>query len=92
MPPCAADRFDEMSVRLFTVWDRRFETAPNFERWMLTVFIALSSAEIAAMALEGLLRIGPDDELELLLDEEEELEELLDGEDVPVSNIWAKIP
>ena len=79
-------------VRLLTVCERRFDTAPNFERWMFTVFIALSSAEIAAMGLEGLSRIGPDDELELLLDEEEELEELLDGEDVPVSNIWAKIP
>ena len=59
---------------------------------MFTVFIALSIAVIAAIALEGLSRVGPDDELELLLDEEEELEELLDGEDVPVSNIWAKIP
>ncbi len=50
MPPCAADRFDEMLVRLFTVCDRRFDTAPNFERWMLTVFIALSIAVIAAIA------------------------------------------
>jgi hypothetical protein len=47
---------------------------------------------IAAIALEGLSRVGPDDELELLLDEEEELEELLDEEDVPVSNIWANMP
>ena len=50
------------------MWDRRFDTAPNFERWMFTVFIALSSAEIAAMALDGLSRVGPDDELEPLLD------------------------
>ena len=62
MLPCAADRFDEMLVRLFTVCDRRFDTAPNFERWMLTVFIALSIAVIAAIALEGLSRVGPDDE------------------------------
>ena len=62
MPPCAADRFDEMLVRLFTVCDRRFDTAPNFERWMFTVFIALSMAVIAAIAFEGLSRVGPDDE------------------------------
>ena len=54
MSPCAAYRFDEMPVRLFTVWDRRFEMAPNFERCMLTVWIALSTAVIAAIALEGL--------------------------------------
>ena len=58
MPPCAADRFDEMLVRLLTVCDRRFDTAPNFERWMLTVWIALSTAVIAAIALEGLSRVG----------------------------------
>ena len=77
MLPCAADRFDEMLVRLFTVWDRRFETAPNFERWMLTVWIALSTAVIATIALEGLSRVGHDDEKdepEPLLDEGKELE------------------
>ena len=63
MPPCAADRFDEMLVRLFTVWDRRFDTAPNFERWMLTVFIALSMAVIATVALAGLSRVVLEDEL-----------------------------
>ena len=82
MLPCAADRFDEMLVRLLTVCDRRFDTAPNFERWMFTVFIALSIAVIAAIALEGLSRVGPDEE-------EDEPEELPDEEDVPVSNIWA---
>ena len=51
MLPCAADRFDEMLVRLLTVCDRRFDTAPNFERWMFTVLIAVSSAAIAAIAL-----------------------------------------
>ena len=91
MLPCAADRFDEMLVRLFTVWDRRFETAPSFERWMFTVLIALSMAVMAAIALEGLSRVGPwvwlVDEPEPLLDEEDELEELPDEDDVPVSNI-----
>ena len=82
MLPCAADRLDEMLDRLFTMWDRRFDTAPNFERWMFTVFIALSIAVIAAIALEGLSRVGPDEE-------EDEPEELPDEEDVPVSNIWA---
>ena len=75
MPPCAADRFDEMLVRLLTVWDRRFETAPNFERWMLTVWIALSMALIAAIALDGLLRVGPDDELAGLADPVDEDDE-----------------
>ena len=83
-------------VRLLTVCDRRFDTAPNFERWMLTVFIALSSAEIAAMALEGLSRIGPDDELLEELEDtvvlDDDPEELPDEEDVPVSNIWANMP
>ena len=51
MPPCAADRLDEMLVRLLTVWDRRFDTAPNFERWMLTVLIALSILAVAFRAL-----------------------------------------
>ena len=51
MPPCAADRFDEMLVRLLTVCDRRFDTAPNFERWMFTVFIALSILAVAVRAL-----------------------------------------
>ena len=63
MLPCAADRFDEMLVRLFTVWVKRLETAPSSERWMFTVFIALSSAEIAAIALEGLSRVKLDDKL-----------------------------
>ena len=62
MPPCAADRLDEMLDRLFTVWDRRFDTAPNFERWMLTVLIALSMAVMAAIVSEGLSRVGPDDD------------------------------
>ena len=62
MPPCAADRFDEMLVRLLTVWDRRFDTAPSSERWMLTVWIALSMALMAAIAFEGLSRVGPNDE------------------------------
>ena len=51
IPPCAADRLDEMLVRLFTVCDRRFETAPNFERWMLTVFMAVSILAVAVRAL-----------------------------------------
>ena len=101
MPPCAADRFEEMLVRLLTVCDRRFDTAPNFERWMLTVWIALSMALIAAIALEGLSRVGPDDELleeledpVVVDDEPEELPEPLelplpDAEDMPVSNIVA---
>ena len=63
MPPCAADRFDEMLVRLLTVCDRRFDTAPNFERWMFTVFIALSMAVIATVALAGLSRFVLEDEL-----------------------------
>ena len=91
MLPCAADRFDEMLVRLFTVWDRRFETAPNFERWMLTVWIALSMALIAAIALEGLSRVGPDDELLEELEDtvvvDDDPEELPDDEDVPVDNL-----
>ena len=91
MLPCAADKFDEMLVRLLTVCDRRFDTAPNFERWMFTVFIALSIAVIAAIALEGLSRVGPDDglleELEDPVVVEDDPEELPDEEDVPVSNI-----
>ena len=51
MLPCAADRFDEMLVRLFTVWDRRFDTAPNFDRWMFTVLIAVSILAVAFRAL-----------------------------------------
>ena len=54
MLPCAADRFEERLVRLLTVWDRRFDTAANFERWVLTVWIALSIAVIVAIASEGL--------------------------------------
>ena len=78
MPPCAADRLEEMLVRLFTVWDRRFDTAPNFERWMLTVLIAVSTAVIAAIALEGLSRVGPDDELDELADPADEDDETVD--------------
>ena len=51
MLPCAADRFEERLVRLLTVWDRRFDTAPNFERWMLTVFMAVSILTVAVRAL-----------------------------------------
>ena len=51
MLPRAADRFDEILVRLFTVCDRRFETAPNFERWMLIVFMAVSILAVAVRAL-----------------------------------------
>ena len=73
MPPCAADRFDEMLVRLFTVCDKRFDTAPNFERWVFTVLMAVSMAVMAAIALEGLSRVGLwvwlVDEPEPLLDE-----------------------
>ena len=50
MPPCAADRLDEMFVRLFTVWLRLLETAPSSERWMFTVIIALSMALIVTRA------------------------------------------
>ena len=71
--------------------DRRFETAPNFERWMLTVLIALSIAVIAAIALEGLSRVGPDDELLEELEDtvvvDDDPEELPDEEDVPVDNL-----
>ena len=78
------------------MWLRRLETAPSFERWMLTVFIALSIAVIAAIALEGLSRVGPDDELLEELEDPvvvgDDPEELPGEEDVPVSNIWAKIP
>ena len=56
-------------------------------------------ALMAAIAFEGLSRVGPDDEedelseeLEDSVDEEDELEELPDEDDAPVSNIWAKIP
>ena len=88
MLPCAADRFDEMLVRLLPVCDRRFDTAPNFERWMLTVLIAVSTAVIAAIALAGLSRVGPDDELLEELEDtvvvDDDPEELPDEEDVPV--------
>ena len=78
MLPCAADRFEERLVRLLNVWDRRFDTAPNFERWMLTVWIALSMALIAAIALEGLSRLGLDDELAGLADPADEDDETVD--------------
>ena len=91
---------------MFTVWLKRLDTAPSLERWTLTVLIAVSIAVIAAIALEGLSRVGPDDELveELeepvdeeddpveLLDDDEPLEELLDKVDMPASNIWANTP
>ena len=32
MPPLAADKLDEMFVRLFTVWFNRLDTAPNSDR------------------------------------------------------------
>ena len=54
MPPCAADRLDEMFVRLLTVWLRRLETAPSSERWMFTVIMALSMALIVTRASSAL--------------------------------------
>ena len=50
MLPCAADRFDEMLVRLFNVWDRRFEIAPSFERSVLTLASDVSVFPIAITA------------------------------------------
>ena len=60
MPPRAADRFDEMLVRLLTVWLNRLDTAPNSERWMLTVFIASSIDLMAAIAFGRVSRGGKD--------------------------------
>ncbi|MDA9823900.1 hypothetical protein N9C56_15665 [Paracoccaceae bacterium] len=55
---------------------------------MLTVFIALSIAVIAAIALEGLSRVGPDDELL------EELEDTVvvddDPEELPDEEVLGK--
>jgi hypothetical protein len=53
-------------------------------------------ALIAAIALEGLTRVRPDDELLEELEDtvvlDDDPEELPDEEDVPVSNIWANMP
>ena len=75
MPPCAADRLDEMLVRLLTVWLSRLETAPSSERWMFTVIIALSMALIvtrasSAVATEVTGAVGTvaDADVELLLE------------------------
>ena len=85
MTPLAVDRLAEMLVRLFTVCDRRLEIAPSSDRWMLTVWIALSMALIAAIALKGLSRVGPDDELvEELLDEAVENMSACTSEEVSV--------
>ena len=51
MPPCAADRFDEMFVRLLTVWLKRLKTAPSSERWTFTVAMAASILAVADLAV-----------------------------------------
>ena len=51
MPPCAADRFDEMFVGLLTVWLKRLKTAPSSERWMFTVVIAASILAVADLTV-----------------------------------------
>ena len=51
MPPLAADRLDEMLVRLLTVWFNRLETAPNLDRWMLTSLMAVSIKSMPVRAL-----------------------------------------
>ena len=63
MPPLAADKLDEILVRLFTVWLRRLETAPSDERWVFTVLMAVSILAMAVVALVALLMDGPEDEV-----------------------------
>ena len=47
----AADRLDEMLVRLLTVWFNRLEIAPNLDRWMLTSLMAVSIKSMPVRAL-----------------------------------------
>ena len=42
MPPLAADRLDELLVKLFTVWLSRFYTTPSSEHCALTDLMAVS--------------------------------------------------
>ena len=50
IPPCAADRLAEILVRLLTVWNRRFDTAPNFQHSVLTLSNDVSVFPIAITA------------------------------------------
>ena len=62
MPPLAADRFDEMLVKLFTVWLRRFDTAPSSERCVITDLMAASMYSIKShdlAAVSNLDKLDP---------------------------------